>query len=182
MTIGEVIIKYRNDHKLSQREFAKQCDLTNGTISFIESGINPKTQKPIVPTLDTINKLAKGMSISTDALIETADDIPISLTSEKHENTAPLPLPTDENELLTDYRTLNALGKAEARKRVNELMQIKQYRSDSTGVSDGTNTDSDDEYETVQLIARNPDSKPIELKKKKGKSIHDLPDYHGGRR
>ncbi len=79
MTIGEIIVKYRNEHKLSQRKFAEQCGLSNGTISIIESGVNPRTHDPLVPNLSTINQLAKGMNITIQSLIESADDVPISL-------------------------------------------------------------------------------------------------------
>lgn len=79
MTIGEIIVKYRNEHKLSQREFAKRCGLSNGAISIIESGVNPRTHESLVPNLSTINQLAKGMNMSIQNLIESADDVPISL-------------------------------------------------------------------------------------------------------
>lgn len=79
MTIGEAIILYRKKHGLSQREFSKQCGLSNGLISMLEKGINPNTQEAMVPTLPTLNLLAKGMKISINALIEMVDDLPISL-------------------------------------------------------------------------------------------------------
>lgn len=82
MTIGDVILSYRKKHGISQREFSKLCGLSNGSISILEKGINPKTKENIVPTLSTLNNLAKGMGITINTLIEMVDDLPISLVDE----------------------------------------------------------------------------------------------------
>lgn len=80
MTLREYITAYCNSHGLSQRQFAAQCDLTNGYISMLMSGVNPKTGKPIRPSIDTFMKLAKGMGISLNVLFQEIDDMPVSLT------------------------------------------------------------------------------------------------------
>lgn len=79
MTIGEAIKKYRNDNKMSQREFAKKCGLSNGSISLLEKGVNPKTNEEITPSLPSLNSIAKGMGISLDNLLNIIDDSAISL-------------------------------------------------------------------------------------------------------
>lgn len=169
MTIGEIIIKYKKEHNnLSQREFSRQCGLTNGTISMYESGINPKTKKPITPQLPTLNKLAKGMGISIDTLFEMADDLPISLLHNSNET----PLTTNESQLLTNYRSLNDLGKQEALKRVDELTKLEQYNS----------TDDSDGDIFIRIVARKGNSLNNKLKKKPNVNLSDLPDYKGGRK
>ena len=70
MTIGEIIKDYRKRNNLSQREFALRCKLSNGSISIIERGVNPKTGEPIIPSLPTLNTIAKGMNITIDELLE----------------------------------------------------------------------------------------------------------------
>ncbi len=80
MTIGEIIKKYRASQNISQREFAIKCGLSNGIISIIEKGTNPKTNEPIIPTLPTINSLAKGMGMKIDNLLEMLDDMDVSLS------------------------------------------------------------------------------------------------------
>lgn len=72
-------------------------------------------------------------------------------------------------------------------KRANDFR--KKTTSDSTDGGDASNRFSDapkpnddDDYEIVPIAARGGGDKPLVLKKKKGKSINDLPDYHGGRR
>lgn len=79
MKIGEIIRNYRTANNLSQREFAKKCDISFGYISMLESGKNPRSDKPLVPALTVLNKLAIGMGITIDQLIEQADDMDISL-------------------------------------------------------------------------------------------------------
>lgn len=88
MTIGEIIKNYRAERKISQREFAIKCGLSNGSISLLEKGINPKTNEPIIPSLPTLNTLAQGMGITIDELLEKMGDTEISLsrTSERKQN------------------------------------------------------------------------------------------------
>ena len=82
MTLSELIRSYRSEHKLSQRQFALQCDLSNGYISFLEKGMNPQTKQPITPTLPALKKLADGMGITLNDLFSIVDDMPVELTSE----------------------------------------------------------------------------------------------------
>lgn len=86
MTLRELITQYRSEHGLSQRQFATQCSLSNGYISMLERGLNPKTQLPLTPTLPALKKLATGMGISLSELISVADDMPVSLVSDEPEN------------------------------------------------------------------------------------------------
>lgn len=90
MKLRELIIDYRNRMNISQREFSRRCDLSNSYISFLEKGINPKTGKPIVPTIEQYKKLADGMDISVNRLFELLDDdapvdLHFSVVSEKQE-------------------------------------------------------------------------------------------------
>ena len=48
MTLGELIQEYRKEHGMSQRQFAIACQLSNGYISMLERGENPKTKTPDV--------------------------------------------------------------------------------------------------------------------------------------
>lgn len=83
MTLGKIIKEYREKNRLSQRQFALMCDVSNGYISMLEEGRNPKTNEPIVPSLATMKKLAKAMGISLNDLMSQADDMEISLSDKK---------------------------------------------------------------------------------------------------
>ena len=80
MTLSELIIEYRNEHGISQRQMASQCKLSTGYISLIEKETNPQTGKPMVPSLAVLNKLAKGMGITLDKLLSVCDDMPVDIS------------------------------------------------------------------------------------------------------
>ena len=55
--------KLREQKGLSQHRLAKRADVANNTIIKIEQGENMN------PTLDTLKKIAKALSVSVDKLI-----------------------------------------------------------------------------------------------------------------
>lgn len=80
MKLSTIISDYRNHMQISQREFARRCDLSNSYISFLEKETNPKTGKPMVPTIEQYKKLADGMDMSLQSLFELLDeDSPVDL-------------------------------------------------------------------------------------------------------
>ena len=68
MKLSEVIKKFREDNRLSQREFAKMCGLSNSLISILEMGTNPQTGKVMDPDMRTYRRIADGMGITVDEL------------------------------------------------------------------------------------------------------------------
>lgn len=79
MTLKDLIIEYRNDHGLSQRQFATDCGLSNGYISMLEKEMNPNTKLPVTPTLPKLKQLASGMGMSLTDLLVKVDDMPVEL-------------------------------------------------------------------------------------------------------
>lgn len=80
MKLSNLIIDYRKQMNISQREFSRRCDLSNSYISFLEKEVNPKTGKPLIPTLEQYKKLADGMGITVHRLFELLDeDSPVDL-------------------------------------------------------------------------------------------------------
>lgn len=79
MTFKDLVIKYRADNGLSQRQFALQCGLSNGYISMLEKGINPSTGAKITPTLQALNKLAAGMHTTLNELFTLVDDMDVDV-------------------------------------------------------------------------------------------------------
>ena len=74
MRLSEIIIDYRNRMQISQREFSRRCGLSNSYISFIEKEMNPRTGKPIVPTIEQYHKIAEGMGLTIHQLFEMLDE------------------------------------------------------------------------------------------------------------
>ena len=79
MTLKDLIIEYRNDHGLSQRQLATACGLSNGYISMLEKEMNPNTKLPVTPTLPKLKQLASGMGMSLTDLLVKVDDMPVEL-------------------------------------------------------------------------------------------------------
>ncbi|MBR6442705.1 MAG: helix-turn-helix transcriptional regulator [Clostridia bacterium] len=83
MKLSELIIDHRTRMGISQREFSRRCNLSNSYISFLENEKNPRTGKPLVPTLEQYKKIADGMGISVQRLFELLDDdAPVELVSD----------------------------------------------------------------------------------------------------
>ena len=74
MKLSDAIRDYRLRNNMSQREFSIKCGLSNTYISFLEKELNPKTGRPMVPTLEQYKKVALGMDLSVQQLFELLDD------------------------------------------------------------------------------------------------------------
>ena len=81
MDIGTIIKNYRKEHKLTLREFASRCGTSHSYIAMLEKGENSKTGEPMVPTLDTYKKIARGLNMSLNDLIAMCDDMPVSMVA-----------------------------------------------------------------------------------------------------
>ena len=79
MRIGEIIEKYCTEHRMSKRQFAIKSHVSSGYISMLINGINPKTGKPMRPTVETYNNIAYAMGMSLDELFNLMDDAPVVL-------------------------------------------------------------------------------------------------------
>ena len=105
MTIGEIIKEYREQNKLSQRQFAQKSGVSNGYISMLEEGRNPKTNEPIVPALATYAKIAKALGITVNDLFVKMDDTPITI-GDKQTTPDENKLTEGEKEFLNLFRML----------------------------------------------------------------------------
>lgn len=91
MTLRDLVREYRQEHGLSQRQFAAACGLSNGYISMLEKNLNPNTGLPVTPSLPALKKIAGGMGITLTDLFTRADDMPVDmLMTEMDEKTPAL--------------------------------------------------------------------------------------------
>ena len=74
MDLKDIIINYRTENKISQREFARRCGLSNAQISILEYGRNKQTGRKPTPDVITMKKIADGMGISLQSLFEMIGD------------------------------------------------------------------------------------------------------------
>jgi len=72
-TIGEIIKKYRQEHGISMDEFGKRSGLSKAYISLLERGKSTRSNKPIVPSIDTLSAIAKAIGEDLDTLVYMLD-------------------------------------------------------------------------------------------------------------
>ena len=125
MTLSELIIAYRKEKDISQRKFAELCDLSNGYISMLEKGENPKTKLPITPTLPMLRKLAKGLNLSINDLFAMVDDIDVVLNDGEFSSKFPPPTATD------DFVTFPVTGEIAAG---YDSIALEEWEGDTTDI------------------------------------------------
>lgn len=103
MTLGEIITQYRNEHKMSQREFARRCGMSNSYLSMLEQNRNYKNGQPIIPSLVTIKAVSDAMARPLGEVLEAMGDEPLSLEADSD-------ISENERELLRCFRACNAAG------------------------------------------------------------------------
>lgn len=82
MKVGEWLKLYREQHNLSMQALADLCGFSKAYINVLEKGVNPKTGKPISPTMQTFEKIARGTKTDVDTLLKILDgDQPITLNA-----------------------------------------------------------------------------------------------------
>ena len=75
MELGELLIQYREQNNLSQREFARKCGLSHALISLIELNKRKST-----PDTETYKKLATGMGMTVQNLfLQLGDSAMVNL-------------------------------------------------------------------------------------------------------
>jgi transcriptional regulator with XRE-family HTH domain len=70
MALAETLRQYRKQRGLTQQELADLAGLTQGAVTNLERGVNPR------PSGETVKKLAHALGITADQLMVEADLIP----------------------------------------------------------------------------------------------------------
>lgn len=78
MKIGEIIKNYRIENNLSMDELANRCGVSKGYINILEKDKNPISNKPLIPTIASLEKLSKGVNMSLDNLLIMMKDEKVS--------------------------------------------------------------------------------------------------------
>lgn len=100
MKVGEWLKLYREQHNLSMQALADLCGFSKAYINVLEKGVNPKTGKPISPTMQTFEKIARGTKTDVDTLLKILDgDQPITVNAPASDDLPDL-TPKDEREIM----------------------------------------------------------------------------------
>ncbi len=70
MLLGDIIKQYREEHEMSLQDFANLIGTSRSYIHMLEKNINPSTNKPISPSIETLKSLAKAMNMDLDSLLK----------------------------------------------------------------------------------------------------------------
>lgn len=75
LTLGEMIRLFREHNGMSMQDFAEKAGITKAYISLLEKGADPRSGKPIKPTIDTLDSVATAMGTTApDLLLKMGDD------------------------------------------------------------------------------------------------------------
>ena len=121
MHLGEIIYNYRKQQKLSMDAFAKRADLSKAYISVLEKNEDPRTGKPIIPSIPTIEKVANAINVSFNEVFSKLDD-DLLVQLDEDENTQSI---TDNDiiQLNEVYRKLNDSRKINVYKYAEEQLE-----------------------------------------------------------
>lgn len=109
MKLGDIVKKYREEHDLSMRQFAKQSGLSHAYIPLIEKGLNANGY-PLTPSITVMKRLADAMGMTlNDLMAMTDDDMEVDLSYEANSIVSDLvkqdfPLTEHEKRLVEAYR------------------------------------------------------------------------------
>ena len=129
VTLGKLIKDYCSAHDMTYQQFAEASHVTKGYVSMLVNNKNPRTGKPIVPTIKTYNDLAAAMGMTIDQLFEVIDDSPVSLNPPVADDDEIIP----EDELMQiredmrrnpELRTLHSMARNVTR---GEIKQIEAF-------------------------------------------------------
>lgn len=124
MTLGEFIKTYRSEHNISMDNFSEISGISKSYISLLEKNRQPKTGKPITPSIKCIQQVADCVHIDFRVLFSMLyENIPLS---DDYSPSKDLILSDDEKEIIIEYRNLNKDGK-------NMIKRMLEYSSQLSG-------------------------------------------------
>ena len=126
MTLGDIVKNYREAHDLSMSNFGKLCDLSRSYISLLEKNINPKTNKAIVPTLETLVRVSKAMRMDLNELIKQLDSEQLVYIS------------PEKTELEKEYSSVLSLYSSLNRKNREQSINYMTYLRNTDNIKDST--------------------------------------------
>lgn len=149
MPLSTLIKEYREKHHISIRELANQTNLSAGYIHKLEKGIDPRTNKPIIPTVDTINKLSLGMNIPTDELLLSAGVLTEPKLSDTKSDLSPMQINMinqlidlvidnyEYNDIFFMFLELDLEDKAEIKGEMKQMLKSDKYLKKGKSISKG---------------------------------------------
>lgn len=73
MLLGDIIKQYREEHHMSLQDFANLISSSRSYVHMLEKNVNPSTNKPISPSVETLKSLANAMNMDLEILLKKLD-------------------------------------------------------------------------------------------------------------
>lgn len=124
MKIGEWVRSYRKEHGLSMQAFGDMCGLSRAYISILEKGVNPTTNKPFSPTMQTVQKIAEVTGLDLNSLDKDQTIIVNSQLATK----ADIYISHEDKETLDLYHQLDDIDRAEIRGEMKGMLRAEKYQ------------------------------------------------------
>ena len=102
--LGAWLKEYRQRHNMTMKDMAEACGFSKSYVNMLEKGVNTSTNKPVSPTLQTFEKIARATGQDIDSLLKIIDD-------EQLVTVSPLKISEEETQLVKNYRRLNSLNR-----------------------------------------------------------------------
>lgn len=106
MKLGKWLREYRHAHGMTMNDMADACGFSKSYVNLLEKGINPTTQKPVSPTMQTLEKIARATGQDVDSLLKILND-----KQQVTINSTLFNVSEEEKKLIDNYRELNIEGR-----------------------------------------------------------------------
>ncbi len=77
--LGAFIKEWRKERSLGLRDLSKLTGISHAYLHVLEAGVDPRTQRPVSPTLQSLQRLSSGMDVSLEVIVSLALNQDISL-------------------------------------------------------------------------------------------------------
>ena len=84
VNVGKLIKQERLNKGLSLRQFAEMCNLSHSYIDKIEKFIDPRSNKPIFPTVDSLEKISNALGYTLEEFMRKSGYLPDVPENEKN--------------------------------------------------------------------------------------------------
>lgn len=77
--LGPFIQEWRKERSMGLRDLAKLTGISHAYLHVLEAGVDPRTRRPVSPTLQSLQRLSTGMDVSLEVIVSLALNQDISL-------------------------------------------------------------------------------------------------------
>ncbi len=67
--LGKMLLELRTEKGMSLRDFSEYLSISHAYLSKLEKGVDPRTGRPIMPTIDTLKKISDGLKIPMESFL-----------------------------------------------------------------------------------------------------------------